>query len=680
MDIEIVSKLVTGLLPALVFLLTAWALLAPKSARRSGRLWALGFLAVEVALQCWVLPSAMTPELMFTLLPLTCYLPAIVGLHILSRRPFAPTALGWMLALLCAQVVSALQKLLIRLFAQLSGVGRAAASLVLLTLASAGVVALVYWAVRKRFWACMDGGTEGWLALLPLPMMLLALYSYFLSATTDATVLLLLFLTALAAFAALIRLMDSLIEAHRAQEARLQVEALRQSYEMLQRKLELGRSYRHDMRHHMNALSALLEQDQNREARAYIAAWRGQMTQIETENWCKNPAVNAVLCAYIAQAKEQGCRVEAEVSLPGELAFEEVDVCMVLANALENAIHACRDCPEEARVIRLSALFTDQRRLSVQVVNPCAQPVTFDQRGLPAGPRRAGHGQGLKSVAAVAEKYQGLLQCGYEDGMFTLRVVLLDGGEVRRPQRKLGVALAGACLCLFAINCMPTLAQALEDVPVLGDVIRVVDLRTYSLGWGDSGISVEDPVLDGDGPAADDLTAKKDAFIKEMEGQFMAYVAQKHQGYVGLDMTYEVVRDDEALFVLRFDATVNVGGSVDEHRYFTLDKSTEKVLSLSDLFLPDVDYLFPVSREIKAQMAEQMKADEGIYFLPGEGWPEEDCFRSIDPQQNFYINGDDRLVIVFGEYEVAPGSMGAPEFVIPAEFLSGLLAQPSILK
>ncbi len=102
-------------------------------------------------------------------------------------------------------------------------------------------------------------------------------------------------------------------------------------------------------------------------------------------------------------------------------------------------------------------------------------------------------------------------------------------------------------------------------------------------------------------------------------------------------------------------------------------------MAFLSILLPESSYLFPISRKIKAQMAEQNNSGAGNYFLPGGIWAEEECFQSIDPEQNFYINGSGQPVIVFAEYEVAPGSMGEPEFVIPADVLDGLLAQPSIL-
>ena len=66
--------------------------------------------------------------------------------------------------------------------------------------------------------------------------------------------------------------------------------------------------------------------------------------------------------------------------------------------------------------------------------------------------------------------------------------------------------LAGLLFC-FLINATPTLAQALESIPVLGSVVRVVDLRTYTWNWGGTGETVQTPVLEGDPGAVDALDA-----------------------------------------------------------------------------------------------------------------------------------------------------------------------------
>ena len=145
-------------------------------------------------------------------------------------------------------------------------------------------------------------------------------------------------------------------------------------------------------------------------------------------------------------------------------------------------------------------------------------------------------------------------------------------------------------------------------------------------------------------------------------------------GLRGLDTGYQVLRDDAEILSLCFYTTLNAGGSVDYSRYFTLDKATGELLALSDLFLEGSDYVGAVSADILRQMEEQVAAGEGDYFIPGGIWSEEECFQAIDPDQQFYLDENGDLVIVFGEYEVAPGSMGMPRFVIDQEAISDIWA------
>lgn len=677
----IITKWIGGLLPPAVFLLTLWLLLESKVSRKAARWAMVGFWGLELAVQYMVYALGDSPEQVFTLLPLTLYLPAILGAHLLSRQRFLPTAVGWLLALLCSHLLLVGQKLAALLAFHLSGVAWTWALAAVLVLAAAGLVAAVWRWVRAPFRAYAQTLEEQWSPLLVLPVMLLVLHSYYLSSTSSIVALLLLLFTALAALWTIVRLMSALTAQRQAQAYRAQMAALRQDHELLQKKLELGRSYRHDQRHHMLALSALLQEGKTDAALAYVTDWQGQLTQIESRSWCGSAGVNAVLSAYLAQAEEAGCAVEAQVALPGELNVEELDLCVVLANALENAIHACQAIPQGGqRRIKLELAMTDHR-LTLHMENTCAQAVELGEDGLPVGERAPGHGQGLKSIAAVAEKYHGMFQCDYQEGLFSLWVVLLDAAPEARRVRRVPAVCAGVLLGVFLLNGMPALAQTLENVPVLGQVIRVVDLRSYAWFWGDTGISVETPVLEGDQAAVDAVEAQKEEFISRMKDAFLYHAAQKYQGYVSQEVSYQVLRDDEALFILRFDAILYAGNSVEYQRHVVLDKTTGQVLELADLFLEDVNYVFPISREIKAQMAEQINADVGDYFLPGGIWSEEECFQSIDPEtQDFYINADGQLVIVFAEYEVAPGSMGTPEFIIPTDLLDGLLVQPSLLK
>jgi hypothetical protein len=47
-------------------------------------------------------------------------------------------------------------------------------------------------------------------------------------------------------------------------------------------------------------------------------------------------------------------------------------------------------------------------------------------------------------------------------------------------------------------------------------------------------------------------------------------------------------------------------------------------------------------------------------------------FTSITDNTSFYLNQNNEVVVCFNEGDVAPMSMGCPEFVIPNEVLAGI--------
>ena len=290
-----------------------------------------------------------------------------------------------------------------------------------------------------------------------------------------------------------VTILSTLWQQMRIYEGARQIELQQRDYEAFHQKMELNRVYRHDMRHHLAVLDGLLLLGETEEARQYVRTLTGGLDTLAQSVWCANPAVNAVLTSYLDQASSAGCTVETRLSLPKQLPFEETDLCVVLANALENAIHACQPLPEDQRHIRLGLELTDNQRLILSIQNPCPQRVEFGPDGLPAGSRPEGHGLGLSSVRAVADKYGGLFRCHWEDSCFFLRTVLIPPAAqaappVRRSAGRLSAAILGVLLCLILLNCFPALADTLETIPILGQAIRMVDLRTYTLLWKDAGL------------------------------------------------------------------------------------------------------------------------------------------------------------------------------------------------
>jgi hypothetical protein len=91
-----------------------------------------------------------------------------------------------------------------------------------------------------------------------------------------------------------------------------------------------------------------------------------------------------------------------------------------------------------------------------------------------------------------------------------------------------------------------------------------------------------------------------------------------------------------------------------------------------------------ISNEIKKQMITQMEKNSDLtYWVKNPNKKDDnpiDPFEKIKPDQNFYINKDNKLVISFDKYEVAPGYMGIVEFVIPTDVLKAALVSDEYLK
>lgn len=201
--------------------------------------------------------------------------------------------------------------------------------------------------------------------------------------------------------------------------ATLQVSALRDRIDASQQAEERIRIERHDLRHRLNTLTGLLETGDTAAALAYIQKAQEQIDQTVPARWCTDPVLNAVCSIYFQQAASQHIVVSADLSFPDPLPVDVSGLSVVLANALENAITACKALPPKER--RIICRSIAHPRMMLHIANPCSEPVHFDHTGLPRS-AKAGHGTGMRSIQAFCETHDALLECVAEAGWFTLRI------------------------------------------------------------------------------------------------------------------------------------------------------------------------------------------------------------------------------------------------------------------
>ncbi len=238
---------------------------------------------------------------------------------------------------------------------------------------------------------------------------------------------------------------------------------------------------------------------------------------------------------------------------------------------------------------------------------------------------------------------------------------------------------AAAMLVLFLLpNTNQNVAYAMGNLPLVGGLFKVITVKDYSHDDGHNQANVKVPeIVAGDtenqtsSEAIDKVNKSVEEYTSELVAQFQSDMVA--EGYSGLDVSYETVTDTDQWFTLVINAVETKASGYEFRRYYHIDKTTGNVATLKDLFLDNSDYVTVISDEIKRQMKEQMDAGESVYWLEGtEDIDESEVFQSIAEDQNFYFDKDGNIVIVFDEYEVGPGYIGCPEFVISSDIVKDI--------
>lgn len=247
----------------------------------------------------------------------------------------------------------------------------------------------------------------------------------------------------------------------------------------------------------------------------------------------------------------------------------------------------------------------------------------------------------------------------------------------------IAAAVAGVVF-VGSINLSSEISYALSEVPVLGSIVRVLTFKTFELKDNNFDAQLTTPAIEGLDSKLEAMLNEKyldenqklyDDFMKEIDELKKADMDEAH---MGIASGYEVKTDTDKLLVIGRYVVNTAGSSSTTIKYDTIDKQNKLLITLPSLF-KDEAYIDIISENIKAQMKEQMKDENNVYWLEDEMMGDEN-FSKIDKNQSFYITKDNQLVIAFDKYEVAPGYMGNPEFIIPSELLKDALVSEEYIK
>lgn len=217
-------------------------------------------------------------------------------------------------------------------------------------------------------------------------------------------------------------------EMHKRKQAEHQAEILERELSQAGHEIAVLRTietqtaiHRHDLRHHLAIISGLIRAQNSAQAVAYIREVEDSIDHIVSEKFCENETLNLLFGSFKTKADKSGISVKIQAALSPDLEIPDMELCALLSNGLENALHASLSLESSAAFIDVFC-GTKQNKLLIEIQNAFEGEVKF-QDGIPLS-KESGHGFGCRSIQSIVLRRKGICSFETKNGVFMLRIAL----------------------------------------------------------------------------------------------------------------------------------------------------------------------------------------------------------------------------------------------------------------
>ncbi len=188
---------------------------------------------------------------------------------------------------------------------------------------------------------------------------------------------------------------------------------------------------RHDLKHQMLNLLTLLQKGEYEKLESDMK----QMAELESLNGLfvvntQNSIIDSFVNNQYAVAKEKGIDFRVKIDVPAELPFAGEDLCVILGNALDNAIEACERGQVSKPWISIKLIY-DGANLLMTLENSFDGTIRKNKKGMQIS-RKANsqqHGIGTYSIQRVVQKYHGYYHVEVMEKEYHLEIILYSQDE-----------------------------------------------------------------------------------------------------------------------------------------------------------------------------------------------------------------------------------------------------------
>ncbi|MFI3236442.1 MAG: ATP-binding protein [Lachnospiraceae bacterium] len=182
--------------------------------------------------------------------------------------------------------------------------------------------------------------------------------------------------------------------------------------------------YHHDLRHTLTLIDEWANHGNLEKIQEFISANQQKIENIKPSFYCEHETVNLILGSFDRRATANNVILKNNVQLPAQLPIEDTELCSLLYNLLENALHAVSQVEgSNERYIFIKALIHDES-LVILVENPFIGEILMNHdRPIPQTSLR-NHGFGVQSIIDITQLHHGLYFFEHDDHIFRAKVLL----------------------------------------------------------------------------------------------------------------------------------------------------------------------------------------------------------------------------------------------------------------
>lgn len=225
---------------------------------------------------------------------------------------------------------------------------------------------------------------------------------------------------------------------------------------------------------------------------------------------------------------------------------------------------------------------------------------------------------------------------------------------------------------IFMLNVNSSFATNISEIPIIGDMAKVFTIKEVNEEDKTKLINAKIPALENTGNTElekrinYEIMLKMNEILEEAEKRAAEYkeavieTGGNEYDYqpINIQIDYKVGYSNDKVVSFMISKSETLANAYTEIYFYNVDIETGKKLNLRDVL--GNEYKQIVDETIYKEIEERSKNPDNIYFTADEGG-----FEGIENEyQDFYINSDGKVVIVFEKYKIAPGYMGTQEFVI----------------